>query len=651
MVKQVYEGLRAAGVDKSWCTRWLNRVRSRVESLTVQVGQVKDPYRRNVDSSLLRVRAMFVTFAVESGDLTRARQRLREFMACRKSVARDQWRIAQGLRKTVVEMADGEVLQQYDRWLADLTTPVRQIELKWNDYPVYEKARVALKPARFLPMLPIVASPEAVYFVLGAEGPEELAGWADKRPARHMLMHMALSDDVDASLPAVPVLDKDFAVTGAEYLDGKLYVSTKRTGLMVCDIRAGKWQQIGPAQGLADWYVYFVHALDEKTLLVVTGHQDEDRTAYSKLDVTTGKITLVHRLDGKCPLFVTPTAVWWADERLMAMNNIGLAQDMLKVPPEFQSWPDVWPHGWQCRPRTWTPKPNSIAVLGDKRYVMAATGLHEISDDGRVLRSWWNRMTFNAGRRVHDNLAMDCITTPGDFPSDNVRLRFEFVTNSEEHLLLLGQRGEVLCYEPISDTWFGPIQLPAVGIGTRAIGTIDGAWIGGSEGAVFVRTTEIIAAAKEAKRVMTSREIRKRKREQAEQAGPLAAATFALLTRDFDRAQRLAEAILTANPKDAKAILLMALLHDFWCLDRPEEALAWYDKLSTMDDNPSAIYTGLYAKFRMSYTLRRWEQAIAAGELLLDKVPCLYAGMTPEVERFMEYTRQRQKKDERRDSQ
>ncbi len=135
---------------------------------------------------------------------------------------------------------------------------------------------------------------------------------------------------------------------------------------------------------------------------------------------------------------------------------------------------------------------------------MVATGLHEIDGDGRVLRSCWNRMFFFAGRHDHDNLARDAVTTPGDFPSDNVHSKCEFVTNSKEHLLLIGNRGEVLCYESESDTWFGPVYPPAVGRGARAVGTIDGAWIGGSEGAIYVRTAKIIAAAKTARRVITS---------------------------------------------------------------------------------------------------------------------------------------------------
>ncbi len=58
-----------------------------------------------------------------------------------------------------------------------------------------------------------------------------------------------------------------------------------------------------------------------------------------------------------------------------------------------------------------------------------------------------------------------------------------------------------------------------------------------------------------------------------------------------------------------------------------------------MEADPSAVYTGLYGEFRVHYTLKRWDDAIAAGERLLEEIPHLYGGMTPEVERFLQYAR------------
>ena len=144
---------------------------------------------------------------------------------------------------------------------------------------------------------------------------------------------------------------------------------------------------------------------------------------------------------------------------------------------------------------------------------------------------------------------------------------------------------------------------------------------------------------------MTTETVRRQKRLLAERAGPLEAATFALLQRNFDDARQQTDAILAAHPDDPKAFLLMAVLHDFWCLNRPDEALQWYGRLAAMKDDRAAVYAGLYATFRIHYTRREWDQALAAGELLLEEVPCLGESMTSEVERFMEYAKRHRDKD------
>ena len=65
----------------------------------------------------------------------------------------------------------------------------------------------------------------------------------------------------------------------------------------------------------------------------------------------------------------------------------------------------------------------------------------------------------------------------------------------------------------------------------------------------------------------------------------------------------------------------MAVVNELWCLNNPDEAIAWYRKLAAMDNDLSAVYTGLYGEFAIQYTLGRWKQAIETGERLLDKIP------------------------------
>src|SRR5690606_21810826 len=108
-----------------------------VDVLTSRLSKINSFRRTNVDASLLRVRAMFVRYALECHQPQEARQRLTEFMANHRSVARDQWRTAETLRETVVQMQDDVLLSRYDQWLTELTTPVSPIELTWHDVAVY----------------------------------------------------------------------------------------------------------------------------------------------------------------------------------------------------------------------------------------------------------------------------------------------------------------------------------------------------------------------------------------------------------------------------------------------------------------------------------------------------------------------------------
>jgi hypothetical protein len=651
LVAPVYNGMRAAGVSPANRMDWLDQVRRRVEALTPQMDKIDDFYVGNIDSSFLRVRCFLVDYALDCGQPDIARRRLGEFMACKRSVSRDHQGIAKTFRKTVAGMEDEKLLADYDRWLGELTTPVRQIELAWNDYPVYEKTAVTLATRQFSGMLPLAAGGGKVYGVSGIEGYMELVGRGDRIPSHNKL---AFVDVNESGTPGekqtpltLPSFNADVAVTGAAYLAGKLYVSTKRTGLLVLDANTGQWEQIGPKQGLVDWYVFHVHPLDDKTLLVVAGDPSQ-RLVYCTLDVQTGKTTLLHRLDsthvGWFGIFAAPLRVWRNGDELMAMNYIGLARDILRKRPKFVPWPNAWPYGWKCRPDTFSDEPTSIADVGDRRYVMSGTGLHEIDRAGKVLQSWWDRKFFYAGGPDHDNIARDDITTPGDFPGDDLRSEYKFVAATKDHLFLVGRNAELLCYDPALDTWWGPLRLPSAGHEAYPLGTANGLWVGGSSGLAFVSTADFIAAAKSAGRVMTTVELRRRKAELAEKAGPFEAAKFHLLRREFDAAVKTTETILAGEPNNPQAILLMAVLNDFWCLNRPKEALRWYGKLAAMEADRSAVYTGLYGIFRINYTLGQWEQAISAGELLLDKIPCLYGGMTSEVERFMEYARKSQAK-------
>ena len=265
-------------------------------------------------------------------------------------------------------------------------------------------------------MLPLAASPAAVYGVAGIAAVE--LSQRERRPCGERLLSLSVDAQGRLARDAVPLppppQSGDLAVTSAVLHAGKLFVSTKRTGLLAYDIAAGTWKQITPGQGLPEWYVDYVHPLDEKTLVVATGEPGKGRVSYSTLDVVTSQIKLIHRLDGHQASF----CAWRQGERLMAISRYGLACNLLGQPRWLLKWPYVRPYGWQLQSQGVNPI-TSTAAVGDKRYVMSYAGLHEIDGNCEVVRSWWCRRTCFPRSQDPVELARNLIVTPGDFPTDH----------------------------------------------------------------------------------------------------------------------------------------------------------------------------------------------------------------------------------------
>lgn len=649
LVNAVHQGMMDCGIAGAYRWQWLDRVRRRVDGLMEHLGEVDAFYRPHIGSGLLRVRALLVVFAMEEGDTARVKMHLEEFKLCGRCVARDSWRIGAHLRDMLARHGDEEVLEGYDRWLGKWNTPVRRLDLIWDDFPIYEEALIEPKMDRCIAMVPLAACPRILYGAAGTNM-HEITGWSGTIPSRQRLCRIPIDSEGRPAWGTLPDVatpcPEDMAVTSATCLDGRLYVGTKRTGLLIIETGSGASEAVGLAQGLPDMNVRYVARLDGERLLIVTG--EKERTAYCTLEAKTGRITLIHRLDGKSPLYRTPSYIWWNGEKLMAFGFAGLAQDILRTPPEFANWPNVWPHGWKRQRYSGPSEPTSMAVVNGNRYVMACMGLHEIDDVGGVRRSWWNRTRFSAACPGPDGLSPRGITTPSGLPDESPRTSYKYVAGARRHLFLVGEQAgtaDLLCYEPATDSWFGPLRLKHMGEHPYPMGGAEGIWVGGTEGLAYVATADFLEAARAAGRVMTTAAVADRKRELAEAAGPFEAAKFRLLLRDFAGARQRAETILAANRNDPQALLLMAVLHDFWCLDQPDESLRWYRRLSAMEGDPSAIYTGLYGEFRINYTLKRWNAAIAAGERLLEEIPHLYGGMTTTVERFLEYARKHREED------
>ena len=200
LVVPTYRGWLANGGDRTQCNEWLEQVRQRVEVLIPQLAGFNDmDYRASIEGSFLPVRSVLVAAAFESGDEIQARQRLKEYMTCGRWIAKGA-DTARTVRETVVAMADPELLAEYDRWVKERTTPVEQVQLTWDDYPVYEGVCQFDKFQEFSPMLPLAAGPSALYGVSGA-GRVELSS-LENQPSRQKLLSVPI--DAQGRRPAIP---------------------------------------------------------------------------------------------------------------------------------------------------------------------------------------------------------------------------------------------------------------------------------------------------------------------------------------------------------------------------------------------------------------------------------------------------------------
>ena len=96
-------------------------------------------------------------------------------------------------------------------------------------------------------------------------------------------------------------------------------------------------------------------------------------------------------------------------------------------------------------------------------------------------------------------------------------------------------------------------------------------------------------------------------------AQPLNRAKFAIALRRFNEARRLLEEILNDTPDNAEAQLLMGFVHDTQCLGRPDEAMAWYQKVAALDE-PEAALAAMVMQCWQHAAAGLWSEALAVTD-------------------------------------
>ncbi len=175
----------------------------------------------------------------------------------------------------------------------------------------------------------------------------------------------------------------------------------------------------------------------------------------------------------------------------------------------------------------------------------------------------------------------------------------------------------ILCYDVAADTWYGPVKT---GVDARStdMPSRDGVWMRSGPTYHHVAAADIVGAAKEAKLVATTAEIRKRRRAAFDAAPPLDAAKFAIGLRRFEKAKAVLTGILADDPGNAEALLLMGFLHDRHCLNQYRTARAYYRRLAELDD-PAAVLTGLHCQYVLEIDHGNSSEALPIGRRIVDE--------------------------------
>jgi len=415
------------------------------------------------------------------------------------------------------------------------------------------------------------------------------------------------------------------AILATAVCDGKLYLGTRGAGLLEYNPARGKWRAWGPDQGLPGWNVYTLVPLDGGVLLCHGGDVHGKPGFLCHVKPTTSEITLLRQFDPEVNVNLATSGlrpVWRAGDTIHGFIGGGSIYTLPKLgagepvrqpwlPPKFGDYYEAFPDG--------------MAVVAGRRLLMCCDGLREIDDEGKVLRVW-PRPSCARITSGPEELPGHDVLPATDQPDLIGAQSYTRVAQDDSHVFFLDNW--ILCYDPVKDTWYGPMETEpwtSCTGDTRVVSGSRGIWFQDYRSLIYLGTADFIAAAEKAGRVVTAKDFEKKRAEAITAAPPLDQAKWALSVRKYDKARDLAAAALAAAPeKDracAEALLIMGLLHESCCLNEPEKAMEYYARLAAMDNNPCVALAGLAHQYRMLLTAGRAKEALEVGRDIERRYP------------------------------
>jgi hypothetical protein len=419
----------------------------------------------------------------------------------------------------------------------------------------------------------------------------------------------------------LPKTRESFLARDACVLAGRLYIGTEKSGLLMYDPQAATWKTYGAEEGLPGWTICHLHILDDKTLLCVGGERFRETLIYT-LEIDTEQITLFRRVPGRDKPVWSTFHIWRDGERVMGAYRDGLAEDLLKPRGAFLRWPTATPAGWPCT--YWFLRSGRAAVVKGRRFISSSDGIREINSAGKVLRAWSKNTTVTLPEPFYEAPFYNELVEPGMLPGlvpgrcGDYVARTRLLSHDDAHLFFKVDRPPgLICYDVEADTWYGPVKVAIEFFESARMYDPKGVWLRNEEVFLHLATADVIAAARNAGLVVTDSDLRRRRLALFDAAPPLDAAKLTIGSRQFDQAKSILAGILTVDPANAEALLLMGFVHDRYCLNRPEVALDYYGRLAALSQ-PQAAVAGLYCRYVLQIRRKNWPEALRLGQQIVE---------------------------------
>ncbi len=642
----VCRGMRVCKVPLEQREAWIDGILAGVRKQMTQIKKLRPLSRENFVFHHHWLHVIAAIMSAEDGRIERTKKLVQEIQRILDAVDKPPLESSQHeqlvklLRTVIIKIDNPQALARFDQWVLAKQTPIRPIwfgNLPKSHYSVYplakplgETTKIVYAPNRRilgLPMAPLCEG-DGYMYIVARDNPNGIS-WSDMRggsggsagaiilripldgtgrpkgknvPSQRRYGPIPVWDSIEM-LPQ-PKVRKYLHVLSTLFIDGKLYLGTMYSGLLVFDAKDKAWTVVDPAAGLPCWGIYWLHDRGDGTLLcigrdIVNGGSESFCFSYSRKD---GQIRVLRKTDLKRHVYVNYNilGLWENAGRVMTIVMDGLMEDILGDKPKLRRLGRVRTPGWKRDSNSYI---GHFARVGERLFVKVRCGLLELDTSGavkeRIFTGGWGVLPGTSGRWL-----LTSVDVPNPTPGTGT-----FVSDGR-YLWFTGSR---VLYDPTQRLWYGPLTKPRFDFRGYSIATPAGLWLADSHSATFIDRDKFMAAARATDRVTTTKEyVKRRNRAIAEQTAPVPHARILLALRQFKQARDVLEAHLRDHADDPHAVLLMGMVCDAWGLKDLRRAEDCYRKLEQWGD-PKVRFTGMYMRLHLLVRQRRW--ADAAGLL------------------------------------